>query len=205
MKVLMINGSPNKNGCTFTALSEVAATLAVEGIESQIIQIEKQAVPGCIACGSCKNTGVCVLPHPLVNEALRIMEQCDGLIVGSPVYYASANGTLISFLDRLFYAGNCFAHKPAAAIASARRAGTTATIDEIQKYFTISQMPIVSSQYWPMVHGNTPDEVRQDLEGLQTMRVLGRNMAWLLRCIDAGRQTGVAMPKAEQRVWTNFI
>lgn len=205
MKVLMINGSPNKNGCTFTALSEIAATLAVEGIESQIIQIEKQAVPGCIACGSCKHTGVCVLPHPLVNEALRIMEQCDGLIVGSPVYYASANGTLISFLDRLFYAGNCFAHKPAAAIASARRAGTTATIDEIQKYFTISQMPIVSSQYWPMVHGNTPDEVRQDLEGLQTMRVLGRNMAWLLRCIEAGKQTGVAMPKAEQRVWTNFI
>ena len=133
------------------------------------------------------------------------MEHADGLVVGSPVYYASANGSLYSFLDRLFYAGSCFAFKPAAAVASARRAGTTATLDSMNKYFTISQMPVVSSQYWNMVHGNSPEEVEQDLEGLQVMRTVGKNMAWLLHCIEAGKAAGITTPEPEQRLRTNFI
>ena len=133
------------------------------------------------------------------------MERADGLVVGSPVYYASPNGSIVSFLDRMFYAGNCFAYKPAAAIASARRAGTTATLDMLHKYFTISNMMVVSSQYWNMVHGNSPEQVRQDEEGMQTMRALGNNMAWLLKCIQAGKEAGIPLPQTEERKWTNFI
>lgn len=179
MKVILLNGSPHKEGCTDTALREVEGSLMENGIETERIWIGGSAW-GCTACGACKKTGRCVVDDA-VNEVLEKMETADGLVVGSPVYYASPNGSLVSFLDRLFYAGSCFAYKPAAAVASARRAGTTATIDMLNKYFTISNMMVVSSQYWNMVHGNSPKEVKQDLEGLQTMRTLGANMAWLLQ------------------------
>lgn len=205
MKVLLLNGSPHEKGCTYRALYEVAETLEKEGVEAEIVHIGNQAVHGCIGCGKCSTAGRCVFKGDPVNAFLDKMEQADGLVVGSPVYYASANGSLYSFLDRLFYAGNCFALKPAAAVASARRAGTTATLDTLNKYFTISQMPVVSSQYWNMVHGNSPEEVEQDLEGLQIMRTLGKNMAWLLKCIEAGKAAGVGMPEAEARARTNFI
>lgn len=203
MKVILLNGSPHKEGCTDTALREVEGSLIENGIETERIWIGGSAW-GCTACGACKKTGRCVVDDA-VNEVLEKMETADGLVVGSPVYYASPNGSLVSFLDRLFYAGSCFAYKPAAAVASARRAGTTATIDMLNKYFTISNMMVVSSQYWNMVHGNSPKEVKQDLEGLQTMRTLGANMAWLLQCIEAGKAAGVALPKPEEKIKTNFI
>ncbi len=203
MKVILLNGSPHKEGCTDTALREVEGSLLENGIETERIWIGGSAW-GCTACGACKKTGRCVVDDA-VNEVLEKMETADGLVVGSPVYYASPNGSLVSFLDRLFYAGSCFAYKPAAAVASARRAGTTATIDMLNKYFTISNMMVVSSQYWNMVHGNSPKEVKQDLEGLQTMRTLGANMAWLLQCIEAGKAAGVALPKPEEKIKTNFI
>lgn len=203
MKVILLNGSPHKEGCTDTALREVEGSLMENGIETERIWIGGSAW-GCTACGACKKTGRCVVDDA-VNEVLEKMETADGLVVGSPVYYASPNGSLVSFLDRLFYAGSCFAYKPAAAVASARRAGTTATIDMLNKYFTISNMMVVSSQYWNMVHGNSPKEVKQDLEGLQTMRTLGANMAWLLQCIEAGKAAGVALPKPEEKIKTNFI
>lgn len=205
MKVLLINGSPNEKGCTYTALSEVAKTLEECSIETEIVQIGKQAVRGCIGCGGCAGKGRCVFDDDMVNEYLAKMEEADGLIIGSPVYFASPNGNLISLLDRLFYAGKSFAHKPAAAVVSARRGGTTVSLDDIQKYFTIRQMPIVASTYWNMVHGNKPEEVLQDKEGLQTMRNLGRNMAWMLKCIDAGKQKGIMPPVAEKDCRTNFI
>lgn len=205
MKVLLLNGSPHEKGCTHRALLEVAGALEHEGIETEMVHIGNQAVHGCIGCGKCGETGRCVFKGDPVNAFLDKMEQADGLVVGSPVYYASANGSLYSFLDRLFYAGGCFAYKPAAAVASARRAGTTATLDTLNKYFTISQMPVVSSQYWNMVHGNSPEEVEQDLEGLQIMRTLGKNMAWMLKCFEAGKAAGVALPEAEKRARTNFI
>lgn len=205
MKVLLLNGSPHEKGCTYRALKEVAGTLIKEGIEAEIVHIGNQAVHGCIGCGKCSASGRCVFKGDPVNAFLDKMEHADGLIVGSPVYYASANGSIYSFLDRLFYAGSCFAYKPAAAVVSARRAGTTAAVDSLNKYFTISQMPVVSSQYWNMVHGNSPEEVEQDYEGLQIMRTLGNNMAWLLKCLEAGKAAGVDLPKQEQKVKTNFI
>lgn len=203
MRVLIINGSPHSHGCTFTALSKVQQQLHDAGIQTKMIQLGTAPVRGCVACGKCN--GRCIFGDDPVNEALAEMEQSDALIVGSPVYYASANGALISFLDRFFYAGNCFSHKPAACVVSARRAGTTATVDQMYKYFGLYGMPIVTSQYWPMVHGNTPDEVMQDLEGLQIMRTLGRNMAWMLRCIEAGRLANQLPPEPETRIATNFI
>lgn len=205
MKVLLINGSPHKKGCTDRALKEVADTLKQEEVQAEVLHIGNQAIHGCIACGKCRETKSCVFKGDPVNAALDMMKHADGLVVGSPVYYASANGSLYSFLDRLFYAGSCFAFKPAAAVASARRGGTTATLDTLNKYFTISQMPVVSSQYWNMVHGNTPEEVEQDLEGLQIMRALGRNMAWMLKCLEAGRSMGIGLPRQESRLVTNFI
>lgn len=204
MKVLMINGSPNEKGCTYTALSEIAAVLRENGVDSEIIHIGKEPVRGCTACGACAGKGRCVFDDG-VNAALGKLEDCDGLIVGSPVHYASPAGGLIAFLDRMFYSGRGFAHKPAAAIVSARRGGTTAALDVLNKYFTISQMPIVSSTYWNMVHGSRPEEVSQDTEGMQTMRNLGSNMAWLLRCIEAGRENGTPPPKAERVSRTNFV
>ena len=206
MKVLLINGSPNEMGCTYTALSEVAGALEKEGIETEIFHIGKKPIRGCIGCGGCtKNNNRCVFDDDVVNQAIAKAEEADAYVIGSPVYFASANGALIAMLDRMFYAGKCFAYKPAAAVVSARRAGTTASIDEINKYFSIRNMPVVSSKYWTMVHGNTPEEVKQDLEGMQNMRTLGRNMAWLLQCLDAGKKAGISIPEAETPVKTNFI
>ena len=206
MKVLLLNGSPHPHGCTFTALSEVAKTLEENGVEAEILQIGAKPVRGCIACGGCAGKGRCAFGDDIVNTLIEKMEQADGFIVGSPVYYASANGAVECILDRAFYAGGkAFVHKPAAAVASARRAGTTATLDELTKYFTISQMPVVSSTYWPMVHGGKAEDVAKDEEGLQIMRNLGRNMAWLLKCIEAGKQAGVQVPEAERQYRTNFI
>ena len=209
MKVLLFNGSSNTHGCTYTALEEIASALQNNGIETEIIQIGKVAIRDCIGCGACRKIGgKCVFKDDIVNEVIEKAKTADGFIFGSPVYYAHPSGRLLSFMDRIFYAGGAnFAFKPAAAIVSARRAGTTASLDAITKHFTINQMPVVSSNYWPMVHGaqNSPDDVKQDLEGLQIMRVLGNNMAWLLKCIEAGRQAGIDKPQAEERVWTNFI
>lgn len=205
MKVLLINGSPNAKGCTYTALSEVAKTLNECGVETEIAQLGNQAVRGCIGCGGCKEKHRCVFHDDVTNEMIAKMEEADGLIIGSPVYFASPNGNLISMLDRFFYAGNCFTHKPAAAIASARRAGTTVTLDNLNKYFTIRQMPVVSSTYWNMVHGNKPEDVLKDEEGIQTMRNLGKNMAWLLKCIENAKRNGIVPPVAQSGVRTNFI
>ena len=205
MKVLLINGSPNKEGCTFTALSEVAKALNEEGIETEIIQIGNQMVRGCMACGQCKKSGSCVYDD-IVNEVIEKAKTADGFIFGSPVYYSGINGTMKSFLDRLFYSGSKYlAYKPGAGVVSARRAGTTAALHQINHYFTINNMPLVSSQYWNMVHGNTPDEVRQDKEGMQIMRTLGRNMAWMLKSIKAGEQNGIEKPEPEPKERTNFI
>lgn len=204
MKVLLINGSPRRNGCTFTALSEVEKTLHREGIETELVQLGAKAVQGCIACGRCKTLGRCVFDD-LVNETAPKLEAADGLVVGSPVYYASANGSLIAFLDRLFYSTPFDkAMKAGAAVLSCRRGGASASFDELNKYFTISGMPVVSSQYWNSVHGNTPEEVGQDLEGLQIMRTLGRNMAFLVKSIVLGREK-LGLPEKEPRISTNFI
>lgn len=206
MKVLLINGSPKAEGCTYTALCEVAKELEKEGIEAEIFHVGKKPIRGCMACGGCSNgTGKCAFDDDTVNIALEKAKEADGFVFGSPVHYAGASGQITSFLDRFFYAGEGFQYKPGAAIVSCRRGGSTAAFDQLNKYFTISSMPIVSSQYWNMVHGNTPEEVRQDLEGMQTMRTLGKNMAWLLKCIQAGRTAGIALPEKEQRVRTNFI
>ena len=204
MKVLLINGSPRRNGCTFTALSEVEKTLHLEGIETELVQLGAKAVQGCIACGRCKTLGRCVFDD-LVNETAPKLEAADGLVVGSPVYYASANGSLIAFLDRLFYSTPFDkTMKAGAAVLSCRRGGASASFDELNKYFTISGMPVVSSQYWNSVHGNTPEEVGQDLEGLQIMRTLGRNMAFLVKSIALGREM-LGLPEMVPRVSTNFI
>ena len=210
MKVLLVNGSPHKTGCTYTALEEIAKTLKEEGIDSEIYQIGMEAIAGCRGCGACAKLGKCVIKDT-VNDFVDLAESFDGFIFGSPVHYAAASGAVTSFMDRAFFSafnsgrGAIFSHKPAAAIASARRAGTTATLDQLNKYFTISQMPIISGRYWNMVHGFTPDDVRQDLEGLQNMRILARNMAWFLKCKEAGENAGVKLPKKEDTVFTNFI
>lgn len=205
MKVLLINGSPREEGCTYTALCEVADALQKQEIDTEIFQLGRQPIRGCIGCGGCAGKGRCVFDDDAVNRAIERAESADAYVIGSPVYFASANGALISLLDRMFYAGRCFAYKPAAAVVSARRAGTTASIDEINKYFSIRNMPVVSSKYWTMVHGNSPEEVRQDLEGMQNMRILGNNMAWLLKCLEAGKAAGIEIPVAEEPVKTNFI
>ena len=205
MKVLLINGSPHEHGCTRAALDEVARTLSDCGVETELINIGTGAVAGCTACGGCTRTGRCVVDDG-VNAAIEALAAADGLIVGSPVHYASPAGALLAFLDRMFFAGaDRFAHKPAAAFTSARRAGTTASLDVINKYFTISQMPVVSSTYWNMVHGGRAEDVAEDAEGLQTARNLARNMAWLLRCIEAGRKAGIEPLEAELKNRTNFI
>ncbi len=202
MKVLLINGSPHENGCTYTALSEVAKTLETEGIETQIFHIGKKPVRGCIACGACGKLGKCVFDDDPANEMMKLMQEADGIVIGSPVYYAGPNGALCALLDRAFYAGSGFEFKPAAAVVSARRSGTTATFDRLNKYFTINRMPVVSSQYWNGVHGFTPDDVKKDEEGLQTMRTLGRNMAWMLKSIADGKQP---LPTIEPFMPTHFI
>ena len=197
MKVLLINGSPKANGCTYTALSEISNELEKENIETEIFHIGNKPIRGCIGCGGCYTTNKCVFNDDVVNDGIEKVKKADGIILGSPVHYAAASGAITSFLDRLFYAygGKFLAHKPGAAIVSCRRGGSTAAFEQLNKYFTISNMPIVSSQYWNMVHGNTPEEVKQDLEGMQTMRVLGQNMAWLLKSIQSGKEAGIKLQK----------
>lgn len=205
MKVLLVNGSPNKKGCTNRALEEVAKTLEENGVEAEIFHIGNKPFGGCIACNYCKTNGECYMKD-IVNEFAQKVKEADGFIFGSPVYYASASGALTSFLDRLFYSSARYLqYKPGAVVCSARRAGTTATFDQLNKYFTINNMPVVSSQYWNMVHGHTQEEVEKDLEGLQTMRVLGRNMAWILKCIEIGKENNILRPEPEARIATNFI
>jgi multimeric flavodoxin WrbA len=207
MRVLLINGSPKEKGCTYTALCEVAAELERHNVEPDILHVGNQPIRGCAACGGCtkSNSGKCIFGDDSVNIALEKAGEADGFVFGSPVHYAGASGQITSFLDRFFYAGSTFRYKPGAAIVSCRRGGATAAFDQLNKYFTIANMPIVSSQYWNMVHGNTPEEVRQDLEGMQTMRTLGKNMAWLLKCIQAGKEAGISLPEQEPIIRTNFI
>lgn len=204
MKVLLINGSPNAKGSTFTALSEVEKALNKEGIETEIIQVGHKDIRGCIGCRMCKKNGKCVF-NDIVHKVQPKFEECDGIVIGSPVYYSSPNGTLISFLDRLFYSSTTDkTMKVGASVVSCRRAGNTATFDVLNKYFTISQMPIVSSRYWNMVHGNNASETIQDVEGMQTMRILGKNMAFLIKAIALGKEQ-YGLPEKEQVTFTNFI
>lgn len=205
MQVLMINGSPHEKGCTYTALSEVAGQIEDQGIETIMFHIGSKAIRGCIGCHRCFESGHCVYDDDPVNACVDLARKVDGMVIGSPVYYASANGSLCAFLDRMFFGKSAgYAYKPGAAVVNGRRGGASTAFDRLNKYFTISNMPVVPSQYWNATHGRTPEEVRQDLEGMQIMRTLGRNMAWLLRCIDAAKGT-VPHPEAESRVMTNFI
>jgi len=205
MKVLLINGSPKEKGCAYTALSEIAHTLEENGVAAEIFHVGSKAIIGCVGCGGCKKTGKCVYDDT-VNIAAQKLDEADAVIVGSPVHYAGASGAVTSFLDRLFMsAGSKMKFKPAAFIASCRRGGSTATLDQLSKYFSFNQMPIVSGSYWNMVHGTNPEEVRQDLEGMQNMRNIGKNMAWLLKCIQAGKENGIDTPIQEAPVKTSFI
>lgn len=209
MKVLLTNGSPHREGCTYTALSEVSKALNDNGIDTDIFWIGNKALSGCIACRSCTKKNQCVFDDT-VNEFLDIAGDYDGFVFGTPVHWGGASGSMTSFMDRVFYADLCgggerFLLKPAAAVISARRAGTTATWDQVNKYFGLMQMPIITSRYWNMVHGADPKEVEQDLEGLQTMRVLGSNMAFFLNCKNVAMQMGIKMPEQEPMVFTNFI
>ena len=204
MKALLINGSPHANGCTFTALSIVAEELQKNGIETEIVHVGNKDIRGCIACGKCAELGRCVF-NDMVNEVAPKFEQADGLVVGSPVYYAGPNGTLTNLLDRLFFSTPFDKRmKVGAAVVSARRGGTTAAFDRLNKYFTISEMPIASSRYWNMVHGHTSEDVMKDEEGVQIMRILGRNMAFLMRAIAAERERN-GLPEKEVTRYTNFI
>lgn len=205
MKVLLINGSPRENGCTYTALREVADTLEKNGIETEILQLGKRPVQGCLVCGLCRKTGFCAIDDA-VNDIIDELDEIDGIIVGSPVYYAGVSGQITSLLDRLFYAASGkLRGKPAASVVSCRRGGASAAFEIINKYFMMTNMPIVTSQYWNQVHGNTPEEVKKDLEGMQTMRTLAENMTWLLRSIEAGKKAGVPAPTYEPVIRTNFI
>lgn len=209
MKVLLVNGSPHKEGCTYTALCEVSNALNQNGIDTDMFWITNKPISGCIACHRCDDLNKCVLQDS-VNEFLEIAKDYDGFVFGTPVHWGGASGALTSFLDRAFYAdlngkGNRFYLKPAAAVVSARRAGTTATWDQINRYFALMQMPIITSRYWNIVHGATPEQVKQDLEGIQTMRILGNNMAFFLKCKEMGEKVGIPAPNKEDFVFTNFI
>lgn len=204
MKALLINGSPHKNGNTYIALSEVAKALNENGIETEIVSIGTKAVQGCIACYRCAELGRCIFKDELYEEVRKRLEEgIDALVIGSPTYYAGPNGSLCALLDRLFYSSSdMMVYKPAAAVVVCRRGGASATFDRLNKYFTINHMPVVSSQYWNVVHGLLPGEALQDAEGLQTMRMLGKNMAWLLKNIAEGKERH---PEAEPYIGTNFI
>lgn len=205
MKVLLVNGGPHKNGCTYTALKEIADQLSKQEIDSEIFWIGNEVIAGCIACNICKKRGKC-FRDDIVNEFNEKAKEADGFIFGTPVHFASACGSITSFMDRVFYSQKrMYRGKPAAAVVSCRRGGASATFDQINKYFTISNMPVISSQYWNSVHGNTAEEVMQDKEGLQTMRRLADNMAWILKCIQLGKEAGIVMSEEEARVSTNFI
>lgn len=205
MKVLLINGSPNQNGCTNRALEEVKKSLNEENVQADIKWIGRDAIRGCQDCGACKKIGKCVYDD-IVNEVASTLEEYDGFVFGTPVYYASASGQITSFMDRLFFSsGKKLKHKPASIVVSARRSGTTAAFDQLNKYLSISSMPIITSSYWNNVHGNTKEEVEEDLEGLQTMRNLGKNMSYILKCIEAGKEKSLKEPIDDRTYRTNFI
>ena len=206
MKILLINGSPNEHGCTDTALQEISNTLNENGVDSEILWLGKQAMQDCISCFKCQETGKCVFDD-LVNETAGRMDEFDGMIVGSPVYYGGPTGRLTSFLDRLFFSidKRKIAGKVAASVVSCRRGGATSAFERLNQYFLMTNMHVVSSQYWNQVHGNTPEEVRKDAEGLQTMRTLAQNMAWLLKSIESGKKDGIQKPVYEDKISTNFI
>lgn len=205
MKVLMINGSPNEKGCTYTALCHVAAALEDEGVEHEIVWLGNGPIRDCIDCGGCAKTKKCVFTDDVISGIIEKAEAADGFVFGSPVYYAHPSGRILSIMDRLFFpGGKAFAYKPAAAVVSARRAGTTASLDVLNKYFAIARMPVVSSTYWNMVHGTSAPDVAADAEGIQTMRNIGHGMAWLMKCIELGKQSGIT-PTAERGAWTNFV
>lgn len=204
MKVLMINGSPRENGNTAIALDEMKNVFEAEGVETEIVQVGNKSVRGCVACGRCAKLGKCVFDD-VVNELAPEFEEADGLVVASPVYYASANATLVAVLDRLFYSSHFDkTMKVGASIACTRRGGCSATFDELNKYFTISNMPVASSQYWNSIHGRAPGEAQQDEEGKQTMRVLARNMAFLMKSIALGKEK-YGLPEIEKHIFTNFL
>lgn len=206
MKVLLFNGSPRANGNTFDALTEVAKALGEQGVDAEILQTGNKPIQDCIGCGGCAGKGKCVFASDGVNEWIEKAKSADGFVFGTPVYYAHPSGRILSAMDRMFYAGGAsFAHKPAAVIAVARRAGTTASLDVMSKYLSISQMPIVTSTYWTLVHGRDPQEIYSDPEGLETMHNLGKNMAWILKCIEAGKKAGIAAPDTKATVRTNFV
>lgn len=210
MKVLLVNGSPNQKGCTYTALAEVSGALESQGIETDFYWLGNKPIGGCIGCYACAKKKKCVFDDK-VNEFTALAADYDGFIFGSPVYFAGMNGNLKCFMDRVFFSASAqdphpFRFKPAAAVVSARRGGTTSALEQMHKYFMHQQMPVVTSRYWNMVHGNTPDEVRQDEEGMQVMRCLGRNMAWLLKLKKTGAEAGIPTPEQEdRRISTNFI
>jgi multimeric flavodoxin WrbA len=205
MNVLMINGSPHARGTTRRALAEMEGALTAEGVETHVMTVGQELIHGCIGCGKCN--GHCAAFDDIVNTAIDRMAEADGLVLATPVYFASPNGTMLAFMDRMFYAGGpVFAGKPAACVSVARRAGTTATLDVLLKYPALRSMPIVSANYWPMVHGAKASDAAEDPEGLQVMRNLGRNMAWMLKLIALGKENGLPFPAPEQpRMWTNFV
>lgn len=206
MQVLLVNGSPHPKGVTFTALTEVAGELEKAGIATRMFHIGNKAIRGCMACGKCAKTGYCIFEDDPVNEGIDLLRAADGLVVGTPVYYAGANATICAFMDRVFFLKSApYAHKPACAIACCRRAGSVEAFDRLNKYFTISNMSVVASQYWNDLFGNNAQEASQDLEGMQIMRTLGANMAWLLKCIEAGKKAGIEPPTPERTIATNFI
>ena len=205
MKVLLVNGGPHEKGCTYTALEEVSNTLQKNGIATEIMWLGINPIAGCIGCNACLKTGKC-FRGDIVNEFLEKAKETDGFVFGTPVHFASMSGALTSFMDRVFYGrGELFKNKPACGVMSCRRGGASATFDEINKYFAMNSMPIVTSQYWNQVHGTNPEEVRRDEEGMQTMRTLGNNMAWLLKCIDIAKKNGIEYPEKEKQIKTNFI
>ena len=205
MTVILLNGSPHKEGCTARALKEISDTLEKEGIETKTLWLGNDPTYGCRGCLGCVETGKCVLGDKVTQWA-PLFESADGIVIGSPVHYAAGSGSLTCFLDRLFYStGRKLAGKPACAITSSRRGGASAAMDQLNKYFSISSMPIVSGQYWNMVHGSKAEQVEEDGEGLQTMRSLGKNMAWLLKCIKLGKENGIEIPERETPIRTNFI
>lgn len=206
MRVLLINGSPHEKGATYTGLNEVAMTLNHNGIETEIFWLGTKSIHGCIGCGYCKKEKRCVFVDDCVNETIDRLQEFDGYIVGSPVHYAAASGAVTSFLDRLFYASSSkMAYKPGAAIVSCRRGGASAAFDQLNKYFTLNHMLVVGSSYWNQIHGNTGEEVLKDLEGIQTLRNLGNNMSWILKCIEIGKLNGVEHPEQAPKVRTNYI
>ena len=206
MKVLFVNGSSHKNGTTMAAINEMEKVFHEEGIETEVVQVGAKPLADCLQCGYCSDNGKCVIDDDGVNEFVAKAQGSDGFVFASPVYYAHPSGRLFDFLDRAFYSGgNAFKFKPGASVAVARRAGTTATLDAINKYFSISQMPIAGSTYWNMVHGAVAEDALKDEEGMQTMRNLARNMIWMMRCIEAGKAAGVSYPATESGARTNFI